>query len=255
MPPLSARIYPPEPGEIAPNYWVDPRFTYKNLERIFEEDRICGLFKNASDREGISINVLGIEPTGLRFKVMPLADGSHPAIIGTRILVTYVDSGKVQFSLNNIRLATDSSYTSDLPEKIAIVQRRKSFRTPGPGNFDRDFKLLIYFAQGKEMIAQIVDMSEDGLQLDLRADATDMSIGTIWTRCSFERLKNRSEPFDLVVRNTRLSQESSRIRVGCQLLDPTPRNRIEFESTRNGIHTARVQRRLKFWFQNVSWCS
>jgi hypothetical protein len=186
---------------------------------------------------------------------MPLADGSHPAIIGNRILVTYVDSGKVQFSLNNIRLATDSSYTSDLPQKIAIVQRRKSFRTPGPGNFDRDFKLLIYFAQGKEMIAQIVDMSEDGLQLDLRADATDMSIGTIWTGCSFERLKNRSEPFDLVIRNTRLSQESSRIRVGCQLLDPTPRNRIEFESTRNGIHTARVQRRLKFWFQNVSWCS
>ena len=105
------------------------------------------------------------------------------------------------------------------------------------------------------MIAQIVDLSEDGLQLDLRADATDMAIGTIWTRCSFERLKNRSEPFDLIIRNTRLSQESSRIRVGCQLLDPTPRNRIEFESTRNGIHTARVQRRLKFWFQNVSWCS
>ncbi|MEY3390314.1 MAG: hypothetical protein RL350_575 [Pseudomonadota bacterium] len=99
---MSARIYPPELGEIAPNYWVDPRFTYKNLERIFEEDRICGLFKNASDREGISVNVLGVEPTGLRFKVMPLADGSHPAIIGNRILVTYVDSGKVQFSLNNI---------------------------------------------------------------------------------------------------------------------------------------------------------
>jgi PilZ domain len=252
---LSARIYPPEPGEIAPNYWIDPRFTYKNLERIFEEDRICGLFKTISDHHGIGISVLAIEPSGLRFKVIPSTDGSHPSITGNRILVTFTDSGKVQFNLNNIRSSNDHSYIGDLPQKIAIVQRRKGFRTPGPGNFDRDLKLLIYFAQGKEMIAQIIDLSEDGLQLDLRANATDMSIGTIWSRCSFERLKNRSEPFDLIIRNTRLGSESSRIRVGCQLLNPSQRNASEFESTRNAIHTARVQRRLKFWFQNVSWCS
>jgi hypothetical protein len=136
---------------------------------------------------------------------------------------------------------------------MAVIQRRKGFRTPGPGNFDRDFKLLIYFAQGKEMIGQIIDISEDGLQLDLRLDAAEMSVGTIWSRCSFERLKNRSEPFDLVIRNTRLSHEASRIRVGCQLLSPTQLNRNEFESTRNAIHTARIQHRLKFWFLNASW--
>jgi len=114
---------------------------------------------------------------------------------------------------------------------------------------------LIYFAQGKEMIAQIIDISEDGLQLDLRSDATEMGVGTIWTGCSFERLKIRSEPFNLVIKNTRPSHESSRIRVGCELLNPTQLNRNEFESTRNAIHSARIQRRLKFWFQNVSWYS
>jgi hypothetical protein len=138
---------------------------------------------------------------------------------------------------------------------MTVIQRRKGFRTPGPGNFDRDFKLLIYFSQGKEMIAQVVDISEDGLQLDLRLNATEMSVGTIWSGCSFERLKVRSEPFDLVIRNTRPSAESSRIRVGCQLVNPTQLNRNQFESTRNAIHSARIQRRLKFWFQNVSWYS
>jgi len=105
------------------------------------------------------------------------------------------------------------------------------------------------------MIGQIIDISEDGLQLDLRLDAADMSVGTIWSRCSFERLKVRSEPFDLVIRNTRPSIESSRVRVGCQLVNPTQLNRNEFESTRNAIHSARIQRRLKFWFQNVNWYS
>jgi len=168
-------------------------------------------------------------------------------------LVTFVDGGKVQFEIRNIRATQEGSYIADIPEKMAVIQRRKGFRTPGPGNFDRDFKLLIYFTHGKEMIAQVVDISEDGLQLDLRLDATEMTVGTIWSRCSFERLKIRSEPFDLVIRNTRLSHESSRIRVGCQLLNPTQLNRNEFESTRNAIHTARIQRRLKFWFLNASW--
>jgi hypothetical protein len=250
---VSFRIYPPESSEISPNYWIDPRFIYKNLERFFEEERICGLFKSPTDKEGIGISVLAVEPNCLRLKAIPSSDGSLPRVGSTYTLVTFVDGGKVQFDVKNIRATQENSYACDLPEKMAVIQRRKGFRTPGPGNFDRDFKLLIYFAQGKEMIAQVVDISEDGLQLDLRLDATEMTVGTIWSRCSFERLKIRSEPFDLVIRNTRLSHESSRIRVGCQLLNPTQLNRNEFESTRNAIHTARVQRRLKFWFLNASW--
>ena len=250
---MNFRIYPPESCKINANYWVDPRFIHKNLERFFEEERICGLFKSSSDKEGIGISIIAVEPNGLRLKLILSSDGTLPRVGSTYTLVTFVDSGKVQFEVKNIRITQNNSYTCDLPEKMAVIQRRKGFRTPGPGNFDRDFKLLIYFAQGKEMIGQIIDISEDGLQLDLRLDAAEMSVGTIWSRCSFECLKIRSEPFDLVIRNTRLSHEASRIRVGCQLLNPTQLNRNEFESTRNAIHTARIQHRLKFWFLNASW--
>lgn len=250
---MSLRIYPPESIEINPNYWVDPKFIYKNLTRFFEEERICGLFKSSTAIQGISISILAVEPDRLLLKPLPTSDGIKPNLHNTYTLVTFVDGGKVQFDIKNIRAIQESSYNCDLPEKMAVIQRRKSFRTPGPGNFDPDFKLLIYFSQGKEMIAQIVDISEDGLQLDLRSDATDMAPNTIWSRCSFERLKIRSEPFDLIIRNTRVSHEVSRVRVGCQLLNPTQLNCNEFESTRNAIHTARVQRRLKVWFQNASW--
>ena len=143
-----------------------------------------------------------------------------PRVGSTYTLVTFVDGGKVQFDVKNIRITQNNSYTCDLPEKMAVIQRRKGFRTPGPGNFDRDFKLLIYFAQGKEMIGQIIDISEDGLQLDLRLDAAEMTVGTIWSRCSFERLKIRSEPFDLVIRNTRLSHESIPNSGGLSITEP-----------------------------------
>jgi len=105
------------------------------------------------------------------------------------------------------------------------------------------------------MIAQVVDISGAGLKYVFRLNAADVSVGTIWSGCSFERLKVRSEPFDLVIRNTRPSAESSRIRVGCQLVNPTQLNRNQFESTRNAIHSARLQRHLKFWFRHVSWYS
>jgi len=252
---VSVLIYPPEVGELNPNYWINLRFIYKNLERFFEEARVCGLFKNANDTKGIAINLLAIEPNGLVLKVIPTDDGAYPSLMHRYTLVTFVDGGKVQFEINSLRAIQEGSYTAVLPKTMAVIQRRKGFRTPGPGNFDRDFKLLIYFTQGKEMIAQVVDVSEDGLQLDLRLNATEMSVGTIWSGCSFERLKVRSEPFDLVIRNTRPSAESSRVRVGCQLVNPTQLNRNEFESTRNAIHSARIQRRLKFWFQNVNWYS
>ena len=252
---MSVRIYPPEAGELNPNFWIDPRFIYKNLERFFEEARVCGLFKDPNDANGIPINLLAVEPNGLVLKVIPADDGARPSLMQRYTLVTFVDGGKVQFEINKLRATQEGSYIADLPKAMAVIQRRKGFRTPGPGNFDRDFKLLIYFTQGKEMIAQVVDISEDGLQLDLRLNATEMSVGTIWSGCSFERLKVRSEPFDLVIRNTRPSAEPSRIRVGCQLVNPTQLNRNEFESTRNAIHSARIQRRLKFWFQNVSWYS
>ena len=235
-------------------YWLDPRFIYKNLERFFSEERICGLFNIPSTDKGIVVSVIDMNENDLIIKTAAI-DGIRPIIVGSKTLTTFTDSGKVQFEIHNFRPLQNGSYSCDLPKKIALIQRRKGFRTLGPGNFDRDFKLLIYYVQGKEIIAQVVDISEDGLQLDLRLGSTEMTPGTIWQRCSFERLKIRSEPFDLIIKNTRMGQETSRIRVGCHLLNPTQRIRNQFENTRNALHTARIQRRLKFWFENLSWYS
>ena len=106
---MSFRIYPPESSEISPNFWIDPRFIYKNLERFFEEERICGLFKSSTDKEGIGISVLAVEPNCLRLKAIPSSDGSLPRVGSTYTLVTFVDGGKVQFDVKNIRATQENS--------------------------------------------------------------------------------------------------------------------------------------------------
>jgi hypothetical protein len=96
------------------------------------------------------------------------------------------------------------------------------------------------------MIGDIVDISDKGMQLDLRLGATEMEVGTIWTNCSLERLTARTAKFDLIIKNIRPSPlESSRIRVGCELHEPT--------STRTAIQSARLNRRINYWYQDVSW--
>lgn len=153
---MSVRIYPPEAGELNPNYWIDPRFIYKNLERFFEEARVCGLFKDANDANGIAINLLAVEPNGLVLKVIPADDGARPSLMHRYTLVTFVDGGKVQFEINKLRATQEGSYIADLPKAMAVIQRRKGFRTPGPGNFDRDFKLLIYFTRMTQKMSKPV---------------------------------------------------------------------------------------------------
>jgi hypothetical protein len=100
-----------------------------------------------------------------------------------------------------------------------------------------------------------VDISDEGIQLDLRLGAAELEVGTIWTGCTLERLQARTAKFNLIIRNTRASLlEESRIRVGCELYQPTRLNLNEFASTRAAIQSARVNRRINYWFKGASWC-
>jgi hypothetical protein len=105
------------------------------------------------------------------------------------------------------------------------------------------------------MIADIVDISDTGIQFDLRLGATELEVGTIWTNCTLERLQARTAKFDLIIRNVRPSLlEESRIRVGCELHLPTRLNLNEFASTRTAVQSSRVNRRINYWYQDASWC-
>jgi len=141
----------------------------------------------------------------------------------------------------------------DIPKEVVLIQRREDFRVPAPP--DKAFKALIYFSVGKEMIADIIDISDKGMQFDLRLGATELELGKIWTDCTLERLQARTAKFDLIIRSIRPSLiEESRVRVGCELHEPTRLNLNEFASTRTAIQSSRLNRRINYWFQDASWC-
>ena len=251
---MSFKIYPPEPGEIDPKFQMDTRFLYKNLEKIFTSSPVSAIF-NTKTSEMFPVNVEEMNArTGIKFKIeeMPV-NGIQSFLSNPCVFVAGIENGKLQFSLGNLRSVGAASLACDIPGNAALIQRREDFRVPAPP--DRAFKALIFFSIGKEMIADIVDISDQGMQLDLRLGATEMEVGTIWTNCTLERLKARTAPFDLIIQNIRpRPTEPSRIRVGVRLHQPTKLNLIEFVSTRTAIQSSRLNRRINYWYQDTSWC-
>ena len=251
---MSFKIYRPDAGDIDPKYSLDNRFLFKNLEKFFSPGPVSAIF-NSKSSQLLPVSVDGIDAKkGFKFKVEePPKNGVHAFISDPCIFVSGLELGKLQFPMQGLRSLDNGLLACDIPKVANLIQRRDDFRVPAPP--DRAFKALIYFSVGKEMIADIVDISDEGIQFDLRLGATEIEVGTIWTNCTLERLQARTAKFDLIIRNARPSLvEESRIRVGCELYQPTRWNLNEFSSTRTAIQSARVGRRINYWFQDASWC-
>jgi hypothetical protein len=250
---MTFEIYTPELGEIDAQYPIDPRFIYKNLERMLSSGPVSGIC-NTSTAERFPVSVQELDPKkGIKLKVEELPKAGLGSFINqSSYFVAALDVGKLQFPVSGLKLVQSGQLACDIPKTMSLLQRREHFRAKAPP--DRAFKALIFFAVGKEMIGDIVDISDHGMQLDLRLGSTEMELGTIWKSCSLERLTARTAKFDLIIRNMRPSPvEVSRIRVGCELHEPTKLNLNEFYSTRSAIQNARLNRRINYWYQDLSW--
>jgi len=248
------KIYQPDAGPIDPKHNLDSRFLYKNLEKFFSPGPVSAIFNTKSSQLlPISVDSLDAK-TGFKFKIEePPKNGVHSFINDPCIFVSGLEVGKLQFSMQGLRALDSGLLGCDVPKEVVLIQRREDFRVPAPP--DRAFKALIYFSVGKEMIADIIDISDKGIQFDLRKGATEFELGKIWAGCTLERLQARTAKFDLIIRSIRPSLlEESRIRIGCELHEPTRLNENEFVSTRTAIQSSRVNRRINYWYQDASWC-
>jgi len=248
------KIYRPDAGDIDPKHSLDSRFLYKNLEKFFSPGPISAIF-NTKLSQLLPVSVDAIDAKkGFTFKVEePPKNGVYAFISDPCIFVAGLELGKLQFSMQGLRQLDNGLLACDIPKAVDLIQKRDDFRVSAPP--DRAFKALIYFSVGKEMIAEIIDISDKGIQFDLRLGATELEVGTIWTNCSLERLQARTAKFDLIIRNVRPNLlEESRIRVGCELYLPTRLNLNEFASTRTAIQSSRVNHRINYWYQDASWC-
>lgn len=248
------KIYQPDSGQIDPKYNLDSRFLYKNFEKFFSPGPVSAIFNTKlSQLLPVSVDSLDVKK-GFKLKVEEAPkNGVHAFLMDPCIFVAGLDTGKLQFTIQRLKALDNGFLACDIPREALLIQRRDDFRVLAPP--DRAFKALIYITVGKEMIADIIDISDKGIQLDIRLGATELEVGKIWTGCSLERLQARTAKLDLIIRSIRPSLlEESRIRVGCELYEPTRLNENEFVSTRMAIQSARVNKRINYWYQDTSWC-
>jgi hypothetical protein len=247
---MKFNIYPPEtPIAIDPSWKIDSRFIGKTIEREGERQPYGGFYPSATDL-GVPMELLRVDPAqGLMFK---LHGGSIAEFIGSEpMAVICGPNGKMQFKAQIVKANEKGELIAAIPNELILIQRRKNFRTLAPP--DEDFNFVLSLGAGQELLTKVIDISAGGILLDIRLEATQVDIGRYWHSCYFERLKSRSGPIDLQIKNNRPGALLDRIRVGCELYEPNTRVLKEMESTRSAIENARVASKLNRWYLNASW--
>ena len=250
---MKFNIFPPEAlKNIEPKFHVEPRAIAKTIERELHKKPLAGLFTLDGSARELPVSLLDMAQGLLVMKPETKPEGGITGLVGTqRLVVLCGDTGKMQFLANNLKLTEDGNLTCPLPTDLILVQRRKEFRTLGPG--DEDLNFVLCLGAGQELLTKVIDISDHGMLLDVRLGATEVEAGRYWHSGYFERLKSRSTAIDLLIKNVRPGAAMDRIRAGCELYEPNKLVLKEFESTRSAIENARVQGRLNRWYLGASW--
>ena len=246
-------IHPPEAlKNIDPKFHVESRAIAKTIERELFKKPLAGLFALDGSVRELPVSLLDVNQGVIVMKPEIRPEGGLTSIVGgQRIVVLCGESGKMQFLAVNLKLTEDGNITCPLPPDLILIQRRKEFRTLGPS--DEDLNFVLCLGAGQELLTKVIDISDQGILLDIRLGATEVEVGRYWHSGYFERLKSRSTTIDLLIKNVRPGAAMDRIRAGCELYAPTKLALKEFESTRSAIENARVQGRLNRWQLGASW--
>ena len=247
--------YPPElVDKIDPKFHIEHSAIAKTMLREISKTPLAGVYAVDGSGTEFAATVLDIYKGLLVLKPETDPPKGYSSIIGTsQIIVACTENSKMQFLSSDFRMHEDGALiTCSLPQELTVIQRRKEFRTLGPS--DEGFNFVLSLGAGQELLARVADVSDHGILLDIRLGAAEVEVGRYWHSGYFERLKSRSGPIDLIIRNVRPGKALDRIRAGCELYNPSKNALKEFESTRNAIENARVQGRLNRWYASASWC-
>jgi|CryBogDrversion2_8_1035294.scaffolds.fasta_scaffold02811_4 hypothetical protein len=251
---MPLQIFLPESTKkLSNDFLVDPRHIFKVLDREFQKHPTVGIYGLENWLVPSTAIAFHADTNyGLFFKPQDISLTELSNLIDThKIFVICTESGKFQFTGKNIKIDSNGLIVCEIPNDLYAIQRRESFRITPP--VDESFKLIVGLGAGQELLTNIVDVSKQGLQLDMRAKATEVSAGGYWHTCYFERLSSRSANFNLQIKHFYQGNDIARLRVGCELYDPTKQTLREFENLVDTIVRARAVSNLKKWYLDLSW--
>jgi hypothetical protein len=251
---MNLQIYMPETRKHIPaDSTVDSRHVYRTLDREFQNRPAIGIYglENwLTPSVGIAMH---IDPNmGIFIKPEQIPLSTLASMIDTdKVMVFVSENAKFQFTGKNLKVDPNGIIICKIPTDLVAIQRRDGFRAIPP--VDENFKLIIGLGAGQELLTNVVDVSRNGLQLDMRAGATEVSVGGYWHTNYFERMSSTSARFDLQIMHTFQGNDIARLRVGCALYQPKPQTIKDFENLVDTIVKARAMSNMKKWYIDLTW--
>jgi hypothetical protein len=250
---MMPQIFPPVSSKIIQrDYAIQPRHVNRVLGREFERNPIVGIYGLENWLTPYVATALHADQAVLVFKPEKIPLKELAQMIDTqKIMVIYTENAKYQFTVKNIKIDKGGLIICSLPTDLYMVQRRDGFRVSPPP--DESFKLIVGLGAAQELLTNVVNVSRNGLQLDMRAGVTEVSVGGYWHTCYFERQSSSSANFNLQIQHSCQGNDVARLRVGCKLYEPTTQTLKEFENIVDTISRARLMANLKKWYLDLDW--
>ena len=252
---MAFRIYPPE---VDPAYLETSKLADKAAERTvireFESGVTAGLMPLDNFTKRLALRCVEAAPvTGVVF-ALPEGTEVPSEIRDAKSLWVVItsDQYKLQFLAHNVNIGSYDLITADFPEEVLAVQRRESFRVSVPLDNVMPLQILISGSYSTPVMPKVIDVGFQGVAVEF-VSSQPLQVGTIWSNSCFQRGNRKSEKFMLQVVNVSDPFNLDHYRIGCQLLKPSEKNILDFETTRNSIQNARVAGRPQNWMQQVSW--
>lgn len=252
---MSYRIYPPE---VDPTVLETSKLSDKAAERTvireFESGVTAGLVPLDNFSKRLALRCVEAAPvTGVVF-ALPEGTEVPSEIRNAKSLWVVItgDQHKLQFLAHNVNIGSYDLITADFPQEVLAIQRRESFRVTVPMDNIMPLEILISGSYSTPVTPKVIDIGFQGVAVEF-ISSQPLQVGTIWSKASFQRGKRKSEKFMLQVINVSDPFNLDHYRIGCQLLKPSEKNILDFETTRNSIQNARVAGRPQKWMQQVSW--
>ena len=251
---MPLQLYSPEVSKrLNASFLVEQRHIFRTLDREIQRGPAVGIYGLEDWLTPIASIALHIDPLeGLILKPDQVSSKALSELIDTsKIFILCSENGKYQFTGKKLKINEDGNITCEMPTEIYHIQRRESFRVIPP--VDESFKLIIGLGAGQELLGNVVDVGRNGLQADIRAGATEVTVGGYWHTCYFERLSSRTAYFDVMIKHQYQGNDIGRVRVGCELYKPKPQTIREFENLVDTIQKARAMSNQKKWYLDLSW--
>jgi len=159
------------------------------------------------------------------------------------VCVAFVESIKLQFTLDAPRRSTDSGYPAFLcamPDRVLRLQRREYYRVRTPDDVSASCLVPYSGDRAQYESLRVLDVSVGGLALMAYPRHFDPAFGTVIDRCYLDLPGVGTVTIRMRVAHVETTKDGESRRCGCEFIDLSPQARMMLQRY---VHRIDVEQR------------